>query len=123
MPGSDGGEDEGSGMSLSSKWMTEAPCGIGRAGRVGFARGAFAGTDTETLFFGTGLSSGTELDNRRLAVLVEVWFVFCLFAARSTAKSFSFSRSFSRRASYGDTIGTDLPMGPFGVPSSVFNDL
>lgn len=54
VPGNDGGEDGGSVMSLSSKWMTEAPCGIGRAGRVGFARGAFAGTGTDTLFFGTG---------------------------------------------------------------------
>ena len=95
VPGSDGGEDGGSVMSLSSKWMTEAPCGIGRAGRVGFARGAFAGTGTETHFFGTGLSSGTGLNSRRDDVLVEVWVVFCLFAARSTAKSFSFSRSFS----------------------------
>jgi hypothetical protein len=93
VPGSDGGEDGGSVTSLSSKWMTEAPCGIGRAGRVGFARGAFAGT--ETIFFGTGLSSGTGLDTRRVAELVELCVIFCLFAARSTAKSFSFSRSFS----------------------------
>lgn len=68
--GSDGGEDGGSVTSLSSKWMTEAPCGIGRAGRVGFARGSFV--DTEMLFLGAGLSSKMGLDTRRVAELVEV---------------------------------------------------
>jgi hypothetical protein len=49
------------------------------------------------------------------------WETFCLFGALSSATSSSCSFSF--RDWYGDFMGIALPVGPFGVPRSVFNDL
>jgi hypothetical protein len=120
--GTDASEETWAIASTSSKVMTGASGGIGLAGlRAVFASEVFV--HNGRFFVGAGLSSCTGLDSRRVAELVELCAVFCLFAARSTAKSFSFPRSFSWRASYGDLMGTDFPIGPFGVPSSVFSDL
>lgn len=80
--------------SSSSKVMTVTPCGIDFVGlRAGFAS-VFSHNGKASL--GARLSFCTGLDNRTVANLVELCAVFCLFAALSTAKSFSFS--FSCRA-------------------------
>ena len=95
--------------------MTVADGGINLAGLRAFFVSAAFGIGGGS-FFVTGLSSCTGLDALQTG---GAGAVFCLFGARSSASSFSFSL----RASYGDLIGWAFPIGPFGVPSSVLRDL
>lgn len=79
--------------SSGSRLITGAPRGIGFGG----IRAFFASELFGKFFFGAGVSSYTGLDSFRVAELVDLCVVFCLFAARSAAQPFSFS--FSCRAS------------------------
>lgn len=123
VPGNDVSEDILTMLTGSaSNLIIGAPRGIGFAGVRGvFASDVFA--HSGRAFLGARASSQAGLDSLTAFEVVELCATFCLFNALSAAQSFSFSLSFSCRASYGDTIGTDLPIGPLGVPSKVFSDL
>lgn len=96
--------------------MTISAAGGINLGGFGMVLGADILAGGGEVFLRIGTSFSMTVDGFREAG----WrLVFCRLAGRSSTNSFSFSL----RASKGDCICTDFPIGPLGVPRRVFNDL